>query len=242
MDLGHLGLSRATSLTPEDILFVLKAHHLIDIHYEGPSNPPAPRQARTISRQIDRSHLGLHGLLSDMEKENEALKIPYDYSIDWDPAVIGRYLDEIEKKRWVLVRPAHLRWTPFLPEKRRLKRKVKKVVEFEQRKVVVVEHRVEPPTGLPELSTTMTSEVVRDMEGVSLGDAAEPNGQDGLLADDTQPSELTHRMDIDDVFLPTLASHSLAQPPVPPDLPGPMLDGELGQALPEEMRHDVPPI
>ncbi|CDZ96171.1 Histone acetyltransferase (MYST family) [Phaffia rhodozyma] len=119
-------ISRATSLTPEDIIYVLKAYNMITIHIDASSGEASHHmRVKLPQRQIDRSHLGLHGQLSDAIKENQALSIPYDYDISWDPEVVERYLNDIERKRWATIQPSCLRWTPFIPERGRRKRKKK---------------------------------------------------------------------------------------------------------------------
>jgi len=139
-----LAISKATFMTAEDILFVLKAKNMITIIQSSP--PPSSLSRKSSSKNVPSKARGSHSTTTvalslplnprgaavhtaETDRVTQANFIPQTYTIQWDRDEVERYLEKFEGKGWLRLRPDNLKWTAFTDSLalRALKKKKEKV-------------------------------------------------------------------------------------------------------------------
>lgn len=112
-------ISRATSMTLEDIYNTLVQQDMITQAATPPPVRPSPGQSIKFPRGrkngIARRHLQRTNTQKEEEgsKQGSPLVLPTRYEISWDPDVVDRWLESWEQKGYLKVKLEKLKWTPF---------------------------------------------------------------------------------------------------------------------------------
>ncbi|KAF8558205.1 hypothetical protein OG21DRAFT_1595586 [Imleria badia] len=116
-------ISRATSMTIEDLFAVLVQQDMITVDTASPNSArPSPGQSIKFPRGrrngIARRHLQRPNPQKQMEgggnKSNTPFVAPTHYEISWDQDKVERWLEVWEKKGYLTLKPEKLKWTPFV--------------------------------------------------------------------------------------------------------------------------------
>jgi hypothetical protein len=118
-------ISNATSMTLEDVFYVLREQDMISVGDSQSGRIRAPATSKYKSREgaVPPQSSSSNGLVrprrghssSAVEKDKEgALIIPSDYEIYFDRDFVSAHLKNYDAKGYLQVKPEKLHWTPFL--------------------------------------------------------------------------------------------------------------------------------
>ncbi|KIJ66686.1 hypothetical protein HYDPIDRAFT_85048 [Hydnomerulius pinastri MD-312] len=116
-------ISRATSMTIEDIYNTLIPQNMISVHAATqPPVRPSPGQSFKFPRGRKNGIARRHLQRSNTQKEEEGggskpsapFVAPARYEISWDREKVEHWLDSWEKKGYLKLKPEKLKWTPFV--------------------------------------------------------------------------------------------------------------------------------
>lgn len=114
-------ISNGTSMTKEDVFYVLREQDMIIVPDGQSGRIRAPATSKYKSREGAVSQSGSNNGIrprarqSTMEKDKEgSLAIPTDYSIHIDRDYVNAHIKNYEAKDYLKVKPEKLHWTPFL--------------------------------------------------------------------------------------------------------------------------------
>jgi hypothetical protein len=114
-------ISNGTSMTVEDVFYVLRDQDMISVSdgQSGRIRAPATSKYKSregaVSQSAPSSSMVRSRRGPTQEKEKEgALAIPTDYSIQIDRDYINAHIKNYEAKEYLQVKPEKLHWTPFL--------------------------------------------------------------------------------------------------------------------------------
>ncbi|KAH8100899.1 hypothetical protein BXZ70DRAFT_1021503 [Cristinia sonorae] len=112
-------ISRATSMTIEDIYVTLQQQQMIFVRDHTPPSRPPPGKAIKLFKGkkngIARKHL-VRTTTQDVEQglTKAPFVAPQSYDIAWDPEVVEAYMSKWEAKGYFKLKPDCLKWSPFL--------------------------------------------------------------------------------------------------------------------------------
>ncbi|CAL1716779.1 unnamed protein product [Somion occarium] len=110
-------ISKATSMTIEDIYNTLIQQNMITVLDAAPSPKPLPGQTIKFPKGrkngIARKHLQ-RTTTNDDEKVNRPFIPPRSYRIHWEEDYVEEYMAKWEAKGYLRLKPENLKWSPFL--------------------------------------------------------------------------------------------------------------------------------
>ena len=114
-------ISKSTSMTLEDVYNTLVQQNMI-VNQPSTLLPVRPPPGHSIKfprgrkNGIARRHLQRTNTQKeeDGSKPGSPVTLPTRYEISWDQTMVDEWLDNWEKKGYLKIKPARLKWTPFL--------------------------------------------------------------------------------------------------------------------------------
>lgn len=102
-------ISKATSMTMEDILATLQHHGMIHI-----DDDPDELAARNKQDGNQSEGAGRKALSRKADKSHDNALVPEHYEIIWDRQAVRAHLERYATKGYLELKPEHLKYTPFL--------------------------------------------------------------------------------------------------------------------------------
>jgi hypothetical protein len=107
-------ISKATSMTMEDILATLQHHGMIHID-DDPDELRAKRKQQSSSKRLSGGDgMARKALTRNIEKTKGDIVVPEHYEILWDRQAVREHLERYAAKNYLELKPEHLKYTPFL--------------------------------------------------------------------------------------------------------------------------------
>ncbi|KAJ9110843.1 hypothetical protein QFC19_001352 [Naganishia cerealis] len=107
-------ISKATSMTMDDILATLQHHGMIHID-DSPDELAAKRKQQNSSkRSAGGNGMARKALVRSNDNDQSATVIPEHYEILWDRQAVREHLERYAAKGYLELKPEHLKYTPFL--------------------------------------------------------------------------------------------------------------------------------
>jgi hypothetical protein len=107
---GGTDISKHTSITVEEIYYILKDRKMIHAPSDPPEAPAMP-VARIKNKSGARRRTGRG---SKRHADDDNFEVPPEYRIEFDRELADEYVRRWEEKRYLDLKPEKLRWTPFL--------------------------------------------------------------------------------------------------------------------------------